>query len=201
MTAGRKRTFDKEEALDKAMRLFWENGYCGTSLTDLTMTLGINKPSLYAAFGNKEKLFQASIEHYMSAYGPSMQQQKDAAEKPLKDKLSDYLYNRIDAQTDSKTPKGCFFVKSRCESGSVAFPVGLSTTLVELGVAREKILFELLKDDFSRGVFQGFQENDIIGYLLSIMHGLAVQARNGKTRKELKAIADIFISTFPGTDS
>ncbi|MCB1719370.1 MAG: helix-turn-helix transcriptional regulator, partial [Candidatus Competibacteraceae bacterium] len=51
MSAGRKRAFDKAEALDKAMRVFWENGYSGTSVTDLTAALGINKPSMYAAFG------------------------------------------------------------------------------------------------------------------------------------------------------
>lgn len=67
--AGRKRSFDKQQALDKAMRLFWANGFSGTSISALAAILGINKPSLYAAFGNKEQLFKASLDHYAECYG------------------------------------------------------------------------------------------------------------------------------------
>ncbi len=69
MSAGRKRTFDEEQALEAAMRVFWQKGYVGTSLSDLTAALGINKPSLYAAFGNKEQLFASALARYGSRYG------------------------------------------------------------------------------------------------------------------------------------
>ena len=68
MKAGRHRSFDKNNTLEKAMRVFWQNGYPGTSLTDLTTAMGINKSSLYAAFGNKEKLFNQAIEFYLNKY-------------------------------------------------------------------------------------------------------------------------------------
>jgi AcrR family transcriptional regulator len=64
MTAGRRRSFDEAQALETAMRVFWRRGYQGTSLSDLTAALGINKPSLYAAFGNKEQLFARALAHY-----------------------------------------------------------------------------------------------------------------------------------------
>src|ERR1700677_3646651 len=66
---GRPRAFDTEEALDRAMRVFWRKGYLGTSLSDLTNLMGINRPSLYAAFGNKKSLFRKALDHY--AKGPS----------------------------------------------------------------------------------------------------------------------------------
>src|SRR6202451_4040367 len=66
---GRPRAFDTEEALDRAMQVFWRKGYLGTSLSDLTDAMGINRPSLYAACGNKQSLFRKALEHY--AKGPS----------------------------------------------------------------------------------------------------------------------------------
>ena len=68
MVAGRPRKFDKEHALEAAMLVFWRNGYSGTSLADLTNAMAINKPSMYAAFGNKEQLFKASLEQYINQY-------------------------------------------------------------------------------------------------------------------------------------
>ena len=72
MAAGRPRAFDKEKALEAAMLVFWRNGYAGTSMADLTDAMGINKPSLYAAFGNKEQLFVAAVEQYMRLISPSL---------------------------------------------------------------------------------------------------------------------------------
>ena len=67
MPGGRPRAFDPDAALDRALEVFWRQGYEGTALTDLTAAMGISKPSLYAAFGNKEELFAAVIDRYISA--------------------------------------------------------------------------------------------------------------------------------------
>ena len=64
MAMGRPRAFDMDQALDQALHVFWEKGYAGTSITDLTEAMGINPPSLYAAFGNKEKLFKKALDRY-----------------------------------------------------------------------------------------------------------------------------------------
>src|SRR5580658_9068261 len=66
---GRPREFDTDAALEKAMRLFWMKSYEGTSVADLTAALGISRPSLYAAFGDKQSLFRAALERY--AAGPA----------------------------------------------------------------------------------------------------------------------------------
>src|SRR5579864_5276945 len=69
LTTGRPRAFDAKKALDCAMQVFWRKGYLGTSLSDLTDAMGINRPSLYATFGNKKSLFRKALEHYFK--GPS----------------------------------------------------------------------------------------------------------------------------------
>lgn len=199
MNAGRKRAFDKEEALDKATRLFWKNGYAGTSLADLTSTLGINKPSLYAAFGNKQQLFAAVLAHYRDQYGaPILYRLTDPADAPLKQRLKAYLFGIIDVVTGRKSPKGCLFVNSSCESGSVAIPSEISSSLQDMCMAREMELTNLLEGERLCGQLpENAQVHDIAGYLLAVMYGLSVLARRGKTKKELKAVAEIAVSALP----
>ena len=170
MNAGRKRSFCKEAALDKAMRVFWENGYAGTSLAHLTEALGINKPSLYAAFGNKEQLFAAAMEHYMEKYAAqNMDRLINPPEAPLKDRLRAYLAGIIDVICDCDSPKGCMFVKSSCESGSVAIPGEIESSLNDMGLANEKALYTALEAEKQRVQLpEDSSVQDITGYLLSV---------------------------------
>src|SRR5450432_383634 len=85
---GRPRGFDPETALDQALHVFWRQGYEGTSLTDLTEAMGINRPSLYAAFGNKEALFRKVLERY--ATGPTSYMTKALAQ-PTAHKVVEHL--------------------------------------------------------------------------------------------------------------
>lgn len=201
MTAGRKRAFDKAEALDKAMRVFWSNGYSGTSMSDLTSALGINKPSLYAAFGNKEQLFVAALEHYISHYGtPLLDHLTQPEEAPLPERLRAYFLGIIDLVSDSKTPKGCLFVKSSCESGGAAVPEEVSGSLQEMGLGNEQFLTDFLKAEQRRGQLPpGTRPKEMAGYLLSLMYGLSVLARRGKPRKELKAVVEVAIQILSTT--
>jgi AcrR family transcriptional regulator len=200
MNAGRKRSFDKEEALDKAMRVFWENGYAGTSLAQLTSALGINKPSLYAAFGNKEQLFATAMEHYMDRYAaPALHQLTDPSDVPLKGRLRAYLFGIIDVISDCESPKGCMFVKSSCESGSVAIPGEIATSLQDMGMANEMALTNLLEAERLNGQLpEDIQVHDITSYLLSVTYGLTVLAQRGKTKEELMAVAEMAVSALPG---
>lgn len=199
MTAGRKRTFAKDEALDKAMKVFWENGYSGTSLSDLTAELGINKPSLYAAFGNKEKLFKAAIEHYMSAYGAAtLQRLFDAKDDSVKESLRTYLYDIIDLQTDKKTPGGCFVVNSYCESGGHGFPEETSALLADKEMTAETIIYRFLDMKMAEGKLnEETNLKQLAAYFTAIIYGLAVHSRSGKTKSELQSIADFSLSNLP----
>ena len=192
MNAGRKRAFDKEEALDKAMRVFWASGYAGTTLSDLTAALGINRPSLYAAFGNKEQLFNASVEHYMARYGaPNWRRLTEPPDAPLENRLKAYLYSIVDLVTAADSPHGCLFVKSSCESGGTAMPEDTTAVLQDMGQESEKALVNFLKAEKLRGeLSRDARVKDIAGYLLSVMYGLSVLAKREKSKKELRAVVD-----------
>ena len=200
MNAGRKRAFDKEEALDKAMRVFWENGYAGTSLAQLTSALGINKPSLYAAFGNKEQLFATAMEHYMDQYsGPNFQWLTDSPDAPLTERLKAFLFGVINTVSDSDSPKGCLFVRSSCESGGAAIPSETTSSVQDMGLKSEMALAKLLEAERLRGRLpEDAQVKDIAGYVLSVMYGLAVLARRGKTKEELQIVANMAVKALPG---
>jgi len=199
MNAGRKRSFDKEEALDTATRVFWENGYAGTSLAQLTSALGINKPSLYAAFGNKEQLFAAAMEHYMEQYAASaLHHLTNSADAPLKGRLRGYLFGIIDVISDCESPKGCMFVKSSCEAGGVAIPGEITNSLQDMGMANEMALTNLLEAERLNGQLpEDTRVDDISAYLLSVTYGLTVLAQRGKTKEELKAVAEMAVSALP----
>ena len=104
MAAGRQREFDKQIALDAAMELFWSNGYSGTSLSDLTNAMGINKPSLYAAFGNKEALCISALNQYVSKYGSPHMEELNAPNKSLRSRLTAYLKSIARMVSDPALP-------------------------------------------------------------------------------------------------
>ena len=199
MTPGRKRAFDKAEALDRAMRLFWNNGYGGTSITDLTEALGINKPSLYAAFGNKEQLFEAALEHYASRYGaPLMERLTTPDDAPLEERLRSYLLGIVELVSDKNAPKGCLLVKTSCESGGHSFPDEVSSSVEKMGLATEHALTKFLKNELKRGQLpRSANPQGLAVYLLSIIYGLSVLARRGKSRSEFRTVIDLAIGALP----
>lgn len=197
MKAGRKRAFDKDVALDKAMRLFWANGYSGTSISDLTATLGINKPSLYAAFGNKEQLFKASIEHYTECYGePTLLKLLEPKNANLEERLKAYMLSVASVVTDPALPIGCFFVKSSCESGSEAVPEEITCLLNNMKSEREKTLIAIFSKEQEQGALS--QDTDVVdltSYIIVVLYGIGVLAKNGATMKNLQPVVEIAIKT------
>ncbi|MET0063378.1 MAG: TetR/AcrR family transcriptional regulator [Candidatus Thiodiazotropha endolucinida] len=199
MSAGRKRTFEKSDALDKAMRVFWEHGYAGTSVSDLTEVLGINKPSLYSAFGNKEQLFTTALEHYMSHYGaPLLERLTQPADLPFADRVRAYMLGIVDLINSDDSPKGCLFVKSCCEAGSSALPEDISLSLQEMRQVNAQLLTKAVQAEQKRGLLlQTAKPRDIAEYLLSVLYGLSVLARQGKSRRELVRIVNVAITALP----
>lgn len=197
--AGRKRSFDKEEVLDKAMRVFWDNGFAGTSMSDLTEAIGINKPSLYATFGNKEQLFNAAMGHYINRYGsPSMKHLTEPADLPLLSRLENYMFAIIATITAEASPKGCFVVKTCCESGGDSLPEDTTASLVAISEDMEQILEEFLLNEQLKGqLSKRLKAKDIAAYLLSLLYGLSVMARRGKPTEALQAIVKTTLKTLP----
>src|SRR3954464_3623147 len=105
MPSGRVRQFDADEALDRALEVFWRNGYEGASLPELTAAMGINRPSLYAAFGNKEELFRKAVARY--AEGPAAYAGQALNEPTARGVAERLLEGAANMLTDPRTPRGC----------------------------------------------------------------------------------------------
>ncbi|MGD9636056.1 MAG: TetR/AcrR family transcriptional regulator [Pirellulales bacterium] len=194
MARGRPRTFNADEALDRALDVFWRKGYEGATLPDLTEAMGINRPSLYAAFGNKEELFRKALDRYME--GPASFVRQALEEPTAREVAEALLFGNIELLCDPKTPRGCFAVQAALACGDEA------ECLREELCARRKSLEMAIRRRFQRArnegdLRAGADPAALAGFLSAVTHGLAVQAAGGATRKELKRIAETALAAWP----
>src|SRR5437870_8730296 len=133
---GRPRAFDPDVALERAMHVFWAKGYEGASLSDLTRAMRINRPSLYAAFGNKEQLFGKVLDRYMN--GPLAYFQKALAARKARDVVEEIFLGTARMAGDPKIPAGCLMVQGAlaCGDASVRKEVAARRTAAELALRR-----------------------------------------------------------------
>src|SRR5439155_12264942 len=115
---GRPRAFDPDAALDRAMHVFWAKGYEGASLSALTRAMRINRPSLYAAFGNKEQLFRKVLDRYMD--GPVGYFRKALAAPKARDVVEEILLGTARMADDSRIPAGCLMVQGALACGEAS---------------------------------------------------------------------------------
>ena len=118
---GRPRTFDADIALDKAMKVFWEKGYEGSSLPELTEAMGMNRPSMYAVFGNKENLFRLALDRYGATHDPLF---NAALKEPTaRAVVEHFLRGNADAQTETDQPAGCLVINGALACSDDALPI------------------------------------------------------------------------------
>src|SRR5713101_1510173 len=121
MPSGRTRQFDVDEALDRALEVFWARGYEGATLPELTRAMGINRPSLYAAFGNKEQLFRKALDRYAEGPGACL---REALHQPTARAVVEKMFRGvIDMVTNPRTPAGCFMVQGALACGDAAHSI------------------------------------------------------------------------------
>lgn len=192
--AGRPREFNVEKALDAALKVFWRKGYEGASLPDLTKAMGINRPSLYAAFGNKETLFRKAIDRYVEC---SASHVREALREPTARGVAQRLWRGgIDLTTGSRNPRGCFLVQAALACGDEA-------DCIRREVAKRRSLLESrLRERFEHAVSEGdlppsADPADLAKYVATIAHGIAVQAAGGATREELIRVAEMALRAWP----
>src|SRR3984893_8635809 len=188
MTIGRPREFDTERALDLAMELFWRKGYEGTSLADLTSTMGITRPSLYAAFGNKEALFRIVLDRYEARAG---RYRSDALKAPTARAVAQrLLQGAADLHGDKSNPAGCLGVQGALPCGDEAEPI--RRELIARRTAGEDAIRRRLKRAQAEGDLPADSNPaDLARYLSVVIYGMTVQAAGGASRKELRGVADL----------
>ena len=192
MKAGRHRTFDKDTALDQAMQVFWVNGYPGTSLADLTHAMGINKPSLYSAFGNKEKLYKSALERYVQKHGVIHAKHLGVANKSLNERLQCYLTSIAKMLTDPALPGGCFICMSTSEVGGTCIPATALQTISNINELTKSSLTEFFTNEIALGNLASERSPAMMAnYILSLQFGLSVMARNGTKLAELNEIIEL----------
>jgi AcrR family transcriptional regulator len=191
---GRPRSFNLDKALDAAMEVFWRKGYEGASLSDLTQAMGINRPSLYAAFGDKETLFRKALDRY--AEGPAAyvgQALKQPTARAVTERL---LRGAADLLTDPRHPSGCLMVQGALACGEAADCI--RQELVSRRVAGEADIRRRFKRAKAEGDLPADSNPaDLARYVVTISQGMAVQAAGGASREELQRVVRTAMHAWP----
>ncbi|SAL09688.1 TetR family transcriptional regulator [Caballeronia sordidicola] len=196
MVMGRPREFDAEKALDRAVELFWAQGYEGTSLTDLTEAIGVNKPSLYAAFGGKEQLFLKALDRYQERLGsfaaPSLMLPS------ARSSIETFLRALATFQSTDGTPRGCLLVQ-----GALAGSTDSKRVTEALCKVRESGV-EMIRQCLDRARKQGelpprTDIDALARYFVTVSQGISVQATSGVPTEELHKTISIAMNSWPAS--
>jgi TetR/AcrR family transcriptional regulator, copper-responsive repressor len=192
---GRPRQFDAEKAKTAAMRLFWERGYAGTSIQDLSEALAINPPSLYAAFGDKRQLFTAAIDTYQSTCG-AFAAEILAAPLPTRAAIEKLLLEAARIFTDKRLPKGCMVVTSALNCAEEDRDV--ATLLADRRKQSEHMLATRIAEGIAAGdVNKTVDAKALARYVATVFQGLSIQARDGASRRDLEAVVAQAMISWP----
>ncbi len=193
MPSGRTRQFDIDQALDQALEVFWARGYEGATLPELTRAMGINRPSLYAAFGNKEQLFHQVLDHYRSGPQAFLAEalRKPTAREAVEATFSGFIEMR------SGTSHGCLIVSGALACGEAAEAVRQELVQLRQGAV------SAFRDRFEQSIRGGDLPKETDGptlarFIATVLNGLAVQAASGATETELKRVAAMAMRAWPG---
>ena len=192
-TRGRPREFDTDEALAQALRVFWQKGYEGTSLSDLTEAMGITRPSLYAAFGNKEALFSQALDLYEK---DKLAYIGEAVAAPTARAVAEtLLHGSVDVATGGECRGRMGVIASvACQS--------VESSIRDDVNARAEAAKQLIVDRMQRAIDAGefsvpTDATAITRYLLALMQGISVQAQSGASRAELMQVTDSALLSWP----
>jgi AcrR family transcriptional regulator len=185
---GRPRSFDREAVLARAMRVFWERGYEGTSIADLLRAMGITPPSLYAAFGSKEQLFREAIEYYsrVESAGTCIAMQHEGSAREAIERM---LRANADAYADPAKPSGCMVVL--CATMGPPANESVRTYLAALrGQGQDEIQHRLEAAVADGELPPGTDTAGMALFFTTVLQGMSLQARDGAGRAALYRIVD-----------
>ncbi|MEV5435417.1 TetR/AcrR family transcriptional regulator [Streptomyces sp. NPDC052682] len=192
---GRPRSFDRATALEKALMAFWEHGYEATSVSDLTRVMDIGAPSLYAAFGDKRSLFEEVVREYGTRYG-AFTDRALAEEPTARAAVERMLREAATVYTEPGHPHGCLVIHAaaNCSTPEV------EQSLRERRNANIAAIESRIRDDVASGALPaGTDPTALARHAGAMIQGMSQQARDGASREELQALADIAMAVWPRT--
>lgn len=191
MASGRKKQFDEQTALEAAMNVFWQKGYVGASLTDLTQRMGINKPSMYSAFGNKEALFIKATQCYIDTKVAPHVDLLFQEGVIFKERLKNHMMSIVSMQCNADQVKGCYLALCQSELLSDDIPEQAQHILKKADVMTSEMYTKLFNSDAESieiGLNKNAKANGLSIY--TILKGTASMARSGIDKSELEYSID-----------
>jgi len=192
--SGRPREFDEDEVLQAALRLFWEKGYEGTSLSDLMVATGLTKSSLYKAFGSKEALFWRVVKRYQRNF---LDFRHQALAEPTPRRIAERLLDGItELHGGTVNPVGCLELNTALAGSTASEPIRR-----ELIRSRERFR-RRLRDRFEETMAMaplppGMTSDDAASLIISLIQGLAVQAKAGVSRETTRRVVRAALLSWP----
>jgi AcrR family transcriptional regulator len=194
MPGGRPRAFDVDAALDSALEVFWRQGYEGAALSDLTAAMGINRPSLYATFGNKEALFGRVLERYLNGPGGFATAALDApTARQVAERL---LYGAVELTCGPRTPRGCLSVRCTQAGGPDSDPAR-QAVLAARKAGHLALVRRLERARAEGDLPAGSNPRELARLLATVSDGIAVQAAGGASPAELRRTAAAVLQMWP----
>lgn len=195
---GRPLSFDRAAALHRAMTLFWAHGYEATSVAELTTAMGITAPSLYAAYGDKKRLFLEAVDLYCAIPVSTAQIMADAA--TAADAAEQMLFGAALQYTGDTTPHGCLLAHAAISCSTAADDVRNALGTIRLGT--EALLAEKINADIVAGTLPDDTDAALLAaYVMAMIQGMASLARDGADRGKLQSLAGAMMHSWPGRNS
>lgn len=194
--AGRPLSFDRQQALEKAKLVFWKSGYETTSITDLTQAMGINAPSLYAAFGDKKRLFIEVVNLY--AFGDNSGEDFINKAATAYDAAHLLLTASLNIFSDENTPPGCLMASSTATGSDGSLEVRQYVSGIRTAM-RAALKSRIDRDIEENKLPPSLDSAALANYIFAIIQGMSVLARDGLNRQDLQNIAQVALSSWPQT--
>jgi len=197
---GRPRAYDPEIALTRAMDIFWDRGYAATSLDDLSRAMDMNRPSIYAAFGDKQALYRQALDHYRAGVRAAIKG-VFAEKRPLRQALRDFYERAIEIYLSGKTAaRGCFMIGTALTEAVANSELRIS--LAETVQGLDRLLAARIALGQQHGEVNAEANPDELGQVASAMlYLMAIQARVGATRKSLRATMNAALNSICSRDT
>ena len=193
---GRPRQFDPDQVLDQITHAFWRSGYDATSMSDLTALTGVNPPSIYAAFGDKRKLFSAVVDFYQRTYGSFSTRALDEEPTAIL-AVTRLLHAAASAYTDPAHPQGCLVISAA--SGWTPQSAEVYEALRLLRAAGRDAIEAKITTDIEAGLLPADTDaRQLAVFFAAVVQGMSNQARDGATHADLEQIAVTALKAWPG---